>query len=174
MMDEGFDYHTFLARKAVTEYTMGQGVIELPEDAPAEFRTEKRAVFVSLHKHGELRGCIGTLEPCYANLGEEIIHNAVAACSRDPRFPAVRPDELAELDISVDVLSPLEPIAGESDLDPKRYGVVVSSSLRRGVLLPDLEGIDTVADQVRFAKVKAGIRPGEPVRMQRFTVERHE
>lgn len=173
-MGETIDYYTFLAREAVTSYVTGNGVIELPADAPREFRERKRAVFVSLHERGELRGCIGTLAPAYGCMGEEIIRNGVAACSRDPRFPPVEPGELADLAVGVDVLSPLEAISGPGELDPKRYGVVVSQGLRRGVLLPDLEGIDTVEQQVHFAKLKAGIPADARVRLQRFTVERHE
>ena len=136
---------------------------------------ESRAgAFVSLKKHGELRGCIGTIEPVRRNLAEEIINNAVSAGVDDPRFWAVQLEELPELTISVDVLAPPEPIDDEDDLDPKRYGVIVSARGRVGLLLPNLEGIDTVAEQVGIARQKAGLRPDEPVQLARFEVTRYE
>lgn len=127
---------------------------------------------MSLKKRGLLRGCIGTYEPTEESLAEEIIVNAIRAATEDPRFPPVTAGELPELTVSVDVLSPPEPCA-EQDLDPKRYGVIVAAGWRRGLLLPDLPGVDTVEEQLRIAKLKAGIPPGEPCRLWRFTVERH-
>jgi AmmeMemoRadiSam system protein A len=129
------------------------------------------ACFVTLKKRGELRGCVGTLGPTEPDLGREIIRNARAASSSDPRFDAVRDDELDSLEVSVDVLSPSEECS-YSELDPIRYGVIVCSGWRRGVLLPDLEGVDTVARQVGIAQQKAGISPREPCRYERFRVTR--
>jgi AmmeMemoRadiSam system protein A len=126
---------------------------------------------VSLKKGGQLRGCIGTLEPAEADLGAEIARNARSAAFDDPRFSAVREDELAALTCSVDVLSPSEPCTLK-DLDPRVYGVIVASGYRRGVLLPDLEGIDTPGQQVGVALQKAGIRPDEDFSIRRFTVTR--
>lgn len=135
---------------------------------------EKAGVFVSVHKDGSLRGCIGTTEPTTAGIAEEIRQNAVSAVSRDPRFPRVQPWELPALEISVDVLKPAEPVASEKDLDPRKYGVIVSKGGRRGLLLPDLEGVDSVKDQVRIAKQKAGLAPDEEgCDLARFEVERH-
>jgi len=130
------------------------------------------ACFVTLKKHDELRGCIGTLEPAEASLGAEIARNAYSSALRDPRFPPVREDELGALTVSVDVLAPSEPCAVD-ELDPARYGVIVRAGFRRGVLLPALDGIDTVAAQVGIALQKAGIRGDEPFEVERFTVRRY-
>jgi len=104
---------------------------------------EKAGVFVSIHKKGELRGCIGTFEPQEKNVAAEVIANAVSSATRDPRFPPVEPDELKDLDYSVDVLTHPEPVEDESCLDPKKYGVIVACGWRRGLFLPDLDGVDT-------------------------------
>ncbi len=123
---------------------------------------------------GRLRGCIGTFEPTRGSLAEEIVQNAVRSCTRDPRFEPVRPDELVELDISVDVLGEPEPVPDPSHLDPSRYGVIVKSGRRLGLLLPDLEGVDTVEEQLDIARSKAGIGKREPVELFRFEVKRHK
>jgi AmmeMemoRadiSam system protein A len=134
---------------------------------------ERRAAcFVTIKKRGELRGCIGTLEPAEGSLGDEIVRNARSSALRDPRFPPVTADECEALTCSVDVLSPSEPCA-LADLDPERYGVIVEAGGRRGVLLPALAGIDTVEAQVGIALQKAGIRAGEPFDVRRFTVTRY-
>jgi len=135
---------------------------------------ERAGTFVSLHRDGQLRGCIGTIAPTRKNLGEEIMANAVEACARDPRFAPVRESELAELDVKVDILHPFEPIESVGELDPVKYGVIVESRGRRGLLLPNLEGVDTVEEQVSIARQKAGIGEGESVKLFRFRVERHE
>lgn len=134
---------------------------------------DRAGCFVSLHSDGQLRGCIGTIAPVCDSLAEEIRRNAVEAATRDPRFPPVVPDELDALDIKVDVLHEPEPVDSLDDLDPKVYGVIVASGYRRGLLLPDLEGVDTVEDQVSIAMRKAGISPGEPICLERFRVDRH-
>jgi AmmeMemoRadiSam system protein A len=141
-----------------------------PTDHP--FFTRRAACFVSLKKHGELRGCIGTLEPAAADLGAEIARNARSAAFRDPRFQRVRADELPALTCSVDVLSPSAPCT-PADLDPVVYGVIVLAGLRRGVLLPDLQGVDTVEQQVDIARQKAGIGRDEAFTLERFTVTRY-
>ncbi len=129
-------------------------------------------VFVCIKKSGELRGCIGTFQPVRGDVVEEIIHNAAGSCTRDPRFFPVKPDELADLEVSVDILS--QPERTEvSELDPKRYGVIVQAGSRLGLLLPDLEGVEDVETQLAIAKQKAGIRPDEPVEVFRFTVDRY-
>ena len=148
-------------------------VIQVPEGLPAELTQRRAGAFVSIHKHGQLRGCIGTIAPTRESLAEEIIHNAISASTRDPRFYPVTPDELDDLEINVDVLGEPEEIRSEAELDVKRYGVIVSNGLRRGLLLPDLEGVDTVAQQVAIARQKAGIGAGELVKLQRFEVVRH-
>jgi AmmeMemoRadiSam system protein A len=162
-----------LARASLEHYLRTNRLLPVPDPAPAGMDSRAGA-FVSLKKHGELRGCIGTIKPVRRSLAEEIINNAVSAGTEDPRFRPVQLDELPDLVISVDVLAPSEPIDSEDDLDPKRYGVIVSNRGRVGLLLPNLEGIDTVAEQVGIARQKAGLRPDEPVRLARFEVTRHE
>ncbi|NLA12601.1 MAG: AmmeMemoRadiSam system protein A, partial [Firmicutes bacterium] len=130
--------------------------------------------FVSLKKGGELRGCIGTVEPVRRSLAEEIIANAVSAGVKDPRFSPVRLEEIAELTVSVDVLLPPERIAGPAELNPEKYGVIVRSGYRSGLLLPALEGIETADEQIAIARRKAGIGPREPVELYRFEVRRYE
>lgn len=148
---------------------------ELAAALPDELSRRRAGAFVSLKTGGSLRGCIGTILPSQRSLAEEICANAVAAASRDPRFPPVREEELGDLVYDVDVLSAPEPVAGPAELDPARYGVIVSApDGRRGLLLPDLDGVDTVEEQVRVAASKGGIDPGEPgVSYERFVVERH-
>jgi len=121
-----------------------------------------------------LRGCIGTFEPTQANVAQEVIQNAVSAATRDPRFPPVSPRELDDLSISVDVLTPPERIQGIEDLDPKTCGVIVERGWQRGLLLPDLEGVDTPQQQVTIACHKAGIHPDEPKTLYRFRVKRYK
>jgi len=132
----------------------------------------RAGAFVSLHREGLLRGCIGTILPVHDTLAAEVEHNAVEAAFHDPRFPAVGPHELGDLDIKVDVLRAPETCSID-DLEPSSYGVIVSSGWRRGLLLPDLEGVDDVATQVRIAMQKAGIQPGEPCGFERFKVDRY-
>jgi len=159
-----------LARRTIEVFVrerrmIGSGAqIGLPEG--------RYGVFVSLHRGGDLRGCIGTIAPTQPTLAEEIVHNAVQAATADPRFDPLRPDELDDLEVSVDVLQPPEP-ASFDDLDPKRWGVIVSADWRRGLLLPDLEGVDTPEQQLSIAMRKAGIAPGESVRLERFRVDRY-
>ncbi len=143
-------------------------------DADFDTMLKSRAgAFVSIHEHGRLRGCIGTFLPTRDNLAEEIIENAISAATRDPRFDAITPDELPFLEISVDVLGEPEDIDSEKELNPKRYGVIVTKGGRRGLLLPDLEGVDTVEQQISIARQKAGIAPGEKISLKRFEVVRH-
>lgn len=141
---------------------------------PDKLRQERKACFVSLHSLGDLRGCMGSLEPHCPSLGEEIIRNAQLAALEDPRFPPVTKDELEDLEISVDVLSAPEPVGDLKSLDPKRYGVVVCYGKKRAVLLPNLEGVDTVEDQLRIVRAKAGIPEDATCEIWRFEVERYE
>ena len=165
------DHFVALAKEAVEEYIRYGRVKLAPEPVPAELMTRSGA-FVCLKRNGQLRGCIGTIEPTRATMAEEVIYNAISAAVEDPRFMPVTEDELDELAYSVDVLSHAEPCE-LIDLDPGKYGVIVESGGRRGLLLPDLEGVDTVEDQVGIAMQKAGIRLGEPVCLYRFQVVRH-
>ena len=135
---------------------------------------ERAGVFVSLKKHGQLRGCIGTFDPTQENVAQEIIHNAVSSATQDPRFPPVSSEELPYLDYSVDILSKPEPVKDRKKLDPKKYGVIVESHGRRGLLLPDIEGVDTVEQQIEICCYKAGISPGEPVKLSCFQVRRYK
>lgn len=167
------DAYVSLARASFTAYVREGRKIAVPEGLPREMLKSRSACFVSLHAHGELRGCIGTLEPTRASLAEEIIENAISACSRDPRFPPVAPEELEGIACGVDVLGEPESVAGPEALDPKRYGVIVSRGWHRGVLLPDLEGVEDVQTQLAIAKRKAGIAPDAACDLQRFTVVRH-
>lgn len=161
-----------LAREAIERYVTEGRVIEPPSELIPEMR-EKAGVFVSIKKKGQLRGCIGTFLPSKRNVAEEIIHNAICAATQDPRFMPIEPLELNELTYSVDVLSPPEKIDSMEELDPKRYGVIVTSGNRRGLLLPDLEGVDTIEEQIRIASMKAGISPHEDKEIYRFEVRRY-
>jgi AmmeMemoRadiSam system protein A len=172
------EHHPFveLARAAIEKYVREHVRLESPRDL-GEMQ-ERTGVFVSLHRQGELRGCIGTITPQRPNLAEEIIENAISAATRDPRFPALGESELAALEISVDVLTPPEPIESIADQDPKKHGLIVQSkrsAWRRGLLLPDLETIDTAEKQLYYTRVlKAGITdPDEPVELYRFQVKRY-
>ena len=169
------DEYVKLAREVIEHYVKTNGgYLRTPRHIIPEMTAQKAGVFVSLKIRGVLRGCIGTIGPMYDNVAEEIRHNAISACSRDPRFTPVMPDELEELEYSVDVLGPMEPISSPSQLDVKRYGVLVTKGSRSGLLLPNLPGVDTIDQQVDIAKQKAGIRPEENgCELQRFEVIRH-
>lgn len=161
-----------LARRTLETYVQEGKKIKPPVPPQEELR-ERAGVFVSLKKHGQLRGCIGTTGPTTANIAEEIINNAISAGAHDPRFNPVRTDELADIVYSVDVLMEPEPIEGPDMLDTRKYGVIVRSGRRSGLLLPNLEGVNTVEEQVAIARQKAGIGPDEPVQMERFEVIRY-
>ena len=167
------DAYVRLAQETIEKYVRTGERGSVPEWAPAEMREQKAGVFVSIHKDGRLRGCIGTFLPTRENIAKEIISNAVSASTRDPRFDAVRPEELDKLEINVDVLSAPERIGSKAELDVKKYGVIVSSGGRRGLLLPDLDGVDTVEEQVDIARRKGGIPAGAPLTLERFEVVRH-
>lgn len=162
-----------LARSSLEHYLRTGEILPLPDPVP-EGMEGKAGVFVSLKKNGQLRGCIGTIEPLRENIASEIIYNAVAAGVEDPRFWPVELDELPEIEFSVDVLTTPEPVESIDDLDPKRYGIIVKSGRKTGLLLPDLEGVDTVEQQISIACQKAGISPGEKIELFRFEVIRYE
>lgn len=171
------DPYVELAKLSIAHYARHRKTLrEIPKAIEDSLCGQRAAVFVSIHtRDGELRGCKGTLEPVHRQICEEIIANAISACARDPRFEPVHASELESLDINVDVLSSLEDIQSPQELDVRRYGVVVSTDDgRRGVLLPDLEGVDTVDQQLRIACRKASIGMREKYAMQRFTVVRHK
>lgn len=161
-----------LAQESLAYYLENHKLLSPPEKLLPEL--EGRAgVFVSLKKHGQLRGCIGTFAPTQENIAAEIIHNAVSAGVDDPRFWPVELSELSELDISVDVLTKPEKVQGCQDLDAKQYGVIVKNKGRTGLLLPDLEGVDSASEQIDIARQKAGIRPDEDLELYRFSVIRY-
>lgn len=184
-----------LARFAIEEFVKTGKIIGVPKSLPKEMLKKRAGVFVSVHKKlinqstnqlinpdDELRGCIGTFMPTKENIAQEIIDNAISACSRDPRFPRVTSDELSDLHISVDILEKPEPVAASDlrlameQLDPKKYGVIVKSATdsRTGLLLPDLPDVDTSEYQIAIARQKAGILADEEIHLYRFEVVRHK
>ncbi len=163
-----------LARRAIEEYIRNKKTLGLPKEVPDNMK-QKAGVFVCLKKQGILCGCIGTFLPTTGNIYEEIVRNAVAAATQDPRFCAVQETDLKNLQCSVDVLSLPEKVNDLSGLDAKKYGIIVSKDYKKGLLLPDLEGVDTVDEQLRHTKLKAGIDPQDTdVEIYRFTVERYK
>lgn len=167
------DPYVALARKSVEMYVADGTIIDVPDVLPAEMAKKRAGVFVSIKKSGQLRGCIGTITPARRNIAEEIIHNAVSASTEDPRFNAVEESELDSLVYSVDVLGEAEVIGSMDELDVKRYGVIVRAGRRSGLLLPDLEGVDTPEKQVSIALQKAGINSSEKYTLERFEVIRY-
>ncbi len=168
------DPYVALARRSVESYIMDRKKLRVAgEELPAELTQTQAGAFVSIHEFGKLRGCIGTILPCCDSLAEEIIDNAVSASTRDPRFEPVTADELPYLEINVDVLTEPERIGSPDELDVRRYGVIVTCGAKRGLLLPDLDGVDTVEQQISIAMQKGGIRPDEDYVLDRFEVVRH-
>ncbi len=167
------DPYVKLARHTIETYLRTGKRPSVPEGLPEELYSRRAGAFVSLKEDGKLRGCIGTIQAVQNSLAEEIIRNAVSACSEDPRFPPVEQWEAERLTISVDVLGDTERISSPGELDVERYGVIVTKGSRRGLLLPNLEGVDTVEQQIAIAKQKAGIPEQETVELERFEVVRH-
>jgi AmmeMemoRadiSam system protein A len=161
-----------LARDTIEAYVKEGRVINPPDELTPEMK-ERAGVFVSIHKGEDLRGCIGTFEPHRANVAQEIIGNAISAATQDPRFNPVNSDELEDLDISVDVLTEPLPVDDVSKLNPKKHGIIVECGYRRGLLLPDLPGVDTVQEQINICCAKGGIRQGENVNLYQFEVKRY-
>ncbi|MCL5104391.1 MAG: AmmeMemoRadiSam system protein A [Armatimonadetes bacterium] len=164
--------HVRLALGTIQSYVRDGHIIDVPEDIPRELINTRAGAFVCIKKDGHLRGCIGTIEPAQSCLAKEIIENAVCAATKDPRFLPIECRELDRLECSVDVLSPAEEIHDIRDLDPKRYGVIVENGSNRGLLLPDLDGVDTAEEQVSIARHKAFISPNDPIKLYRFKVNR--
>ena len=162
-----------LAKNAVEKHILKNNTLMSPDEQVAEMK-DKAGVFVSIKKSGELRGCIGTFLPSTDNVADEIIQNAISAATSDPRFLPVGSNELPELEYSVDILSVPEEVKSSEELDPKRYGIIVKSGNQRGLLLPDLEGVDTVDEQIRIALIKAGISSDEQIELFRFEVKRYK
>ena len=173
--DAPVDPYVALARASVEGFVRTGNPIAVPDGLPPELSDKRAGVFVSLHEHDELRGCIGTISPVTGSTAAEIVRNGVAAASEDPRFPPVRPDELDALSYSVDVLFTPMPVESIDQLDPARYGVIVTKGWKRGLLLPNLDGVDSAQQQVDIAKRKAGIDLfDDDVELERFEVVRHE
>ena len=168
------DDYIRLARQTIDTYIRTGRTINVPQDLDQEMLNQRAGVFVSIKEDGRLRGCIGTIQSVYSSIAEEIIANAISASTKDPRFSPIEPWELDRLTISVDVLGEKEKINSPDQLDPKRYGVIVTKGRKRGLLLPNLEGVDTVEEQIAIAKRKAGIREEEQAELERFEVIRHE
>lgn len=169
----GEDEYTRLARLSVETFVKTRQSAHLPPDVSEGLTSRRAGVFTTLYKNGQLRGCVGTTAPTTENVAQEILQNGISACSQDPRFSPVTETELPYLEYSVDVLGTPEEIISPAQLDVKRYGVIVSCGGRRGLLLPDLKGVDSVEDQIAIARCKGGISPDEHVRLQRFEVVRH-
>ena len=160
-----------LAKKTVESY-INEGKISEPSELTPGMR-EQAGVFVSIKKLGELRGCIGTYLPTKDNVAEEIVSNAVSSATKDPRFDPVSAAELPYLTYSVDILTKPELVKDINQLDPKKYGIIVECGGRKGLLLPDLEGVDTVEMQIDICCQKGGISPAEPIKIYRFEVKRY-
>lgn len=158
-----------IAREAIKEHlqTGKKIMVDIEKN-----KDERKGVFVTLKMDGKLRGCIGTIRGRFS-LQEEIVHNAIAAATEDPRFYPVTLDEFDKLEVSVDVLDPEEEVDDISQLDPKIYGVIVEQGYKRGLLLPNIEGVDKVEDQIEIAKAKAAI-VGDNYEIKRFKVTRYE
>lgn len=167
----GMSSLTRLAKDTVEMYVRERKVPRV-ETLASEMK-DRAGVFVSIHKRGSLRGCIGTFEPQSPDVAREIIANAVSSATRDPRFSPISADELKDLDYSVDVLTEPVPCDDKEKLDPKKYGIIVESGWRKGLLLPDLEGVDTVDQQIDICRQKAGISRGEPINLYCFEVKRY-
>lgn len=167
------DAYVRLARKTIESYVHTGEKIAVPDGLPPELYGQKAGVFVSIKENGSLRGCIGTIRSVYDSVAEEIIENAISAACRDPRFPPISQEELDSLVISVDVLGDTEAIDSPDKLDVRRYGVIVSKGRKRGLLLPNLDGIDSVEEQIAVARRKAGIGDEEDISLERFEVIRH-
>lgn len=167
------DLYIRLARESLTYYIKNNEYMKVPDYVSEEMKNNKRGVFVSLKKFEKLRGCIGTIFPATNSIAEEIIRNAVEAGETDPRFNPVEEIELNDIDFSVDVLT--EPVLSSKDeLNPKKYGVIVRSGKKAGLLLPDLEGVHTAEEQLDIALQKAGISSDENYTIEKFEVIRHK
>ena len=167
------DAYVKLARKSLETYIRDGETIAVPEGLPEEMLKTRAGAFVSIHKHGKLRGCIGTIAPTTENVAQEIIRNAISASTQDPRFDPITAEELKWLEIHVDVLGEPERISSPAELDVRRYGVIVSCGYKRGLLLPDLDGVDTPEQQISIAMKTGGIRKSDPYTLERFEVVRH-
>ena len=172
------DEYVKLARNSIENFVIDNQIINPPNWLPKEIIKNRAGVFVSLHlkKDNSLRGCIGTILPTKKSTAEEIIHNAISACSQDPRFSPVKKEELSDLSVNVDILSEPEKIKDENELNHKKYGIIVKSNDgQTGLLLPDIEGVESIKEQISIACRKAGINPKKDnLEILKFTVTRHQ
>ncbi|MBZ9572103.1 AmmeMemoRadiSam system protein A [Patescibacteria group bacterium] len=184
--------HISLAKLAVETYIKEGKIISPPDDLPAEFFKKKAGTFVTIEKSGDLRGCIGTYLPLRQNIAEEIIKNAIAAATEDYRFGLIKEEELLHLSFTVYILNEPELVKNTSELDSKKYGIIVKTvpitksngtdvvfnghvPHKSGLLLPDLDGVDTVEKQISIACQKGGIDPkSEKILIYKFTVEKYQ
>ncbi len=167
------DEYVKLARASLEYYVNNHHELAIPKDASKELLKNKAGVFVSLHINNSLRGCIGTISSSTNSIAEEIIQNAISAGTRDYRFNKVRANELERLEYCVDVLKPATPINSKEELNVKKYGLIVKCGHKSGLLLPNIDGIETIDEQIRIAKRKAGISENDEFSMERFEVIRH-
>lgn len=164
-----------LAKQAAETYVENKQAIAVPKDFPKEFLMRRAGVFVTIEKEGRLRGCIGTYLPVQDNIGEEIIHNAISAATQDWRFGPIKKTELPHLSYTVYILNAPEKAADISELNPKKFGIIVKSGSKSGLLLPDLEGVNTVAEQIAICCQKGGIYLKEDnIEIYKFTVEKYQ
>ena len=174
MLKKQEDEYVSIARKTINEYVLTGNKISIDESISKELLENEAGVFVSIHKFDDLRGCIGTIMPLTYSIAEEIIRNAISACSKDDRFNPVTKEELPYLEINVDVLSKMEDVLSEDELDPKKYGILISDGMKQGVLLPNLDGVDTIDEQISIAMRKAGIKDRDSITIKKFEVIRHK
>lgn len=181
-----------LAQLAVENYIRNKEIISPPLNLPKDFFQKKSGVFVSIEKEGDLRGCIGTYLPTRKNIAEELIHNAIAAATEDYRFGPIQREELPRLSYTVYILNKPKLVKSISELDPKKFGIIVKGAsaissgqsdivfnghrfFKSGLLLPDLEGVDTAEKQIFIACQKAGIDPRrEKIIIYKFTAEKYK
>jgi len=149
----------FLAKKSVEMFVKKGEIISPPADFPLEFLTKQGGVFVTIEKNGSLRGCIGTYLPLQQNIAQEVIYNAISAASEDYRFDPVKEEELPFLSYFVYLLDPPELVKSLDELNPQKYGILVKTKNKSGLLLPSLPGIETKEEQISLACQKAGINP---------------
>ncbi len=169
------NYCLFLARLAVETFVKTGEVIDSPADCPPALLSKKSGVFVTLKKNNRLRGCIGTYLPTMNNLAKEIIRSAVRAATADPRFPRLQTRELPSLHYTVSLLSSPQPVKTLEELNPKEYGIIVQdSSGKTGLLLPNVEEVETVLQQIAIACQKAGINPSaENISLWKFKTQQY-
>ena len=168
------DEYIRLARQSLETFVVSRKKMRVPKDLSSKILSTQAGVFVSIHKEGQLRGCIGTILPTKDSIAQEIITNAIHAGMEDPRFFPVEESELGDLEYHVDILGEIKPVEDISQLDPVKYGVIVKAGRKRGLLLPNLDGVDTVEEQLSIARKKAGIADQETITIECFEVIRHQ